>query len=364
MTEIFWRKVGKKGESDYFLKSDDGTYIKNKSVLSSLYTYNKTFIPSGIVKNNDSWDYYEIEWNSQYFEGFLGFVYLDVPELYLLNKNNTARWKISFPASKRGHSFRGSMFSGNSVYALYDKIGIYKLDASTGISMWNIRKKSNSSINQYIETKNYLWIFFEGAEYRMVSSIYRINLSTLEIMRLKTPKKNYKLSYSFFEYDDNLFLSSKNNLYLIDQETGVISKEYDLCDYFDYNVNSTPMFDGYYGDRGLHYLYYTYNNDEYFFNVFDSKLLLKLSTISKDTRKVYTRSSSFISNTKNILQNGVFLDEDETRMFAVDMKTGEEIWWIDKSKFEEPWRLLIIDSRGVLISQGYRLTCFRAIDEQ
>lgn len=156
----------------------------------------------------------------------------------------------------------------------------------------------------------------------------------------------------FFAYSDSLFLPGNKLFYQIDEKSGVLTKTYNLHNYFSKNIPD----------------YTDYSSFEYvmrFMILEGQDNQNKLIDPARINKVIFNHGiNKYFSQNNHIIQNGVFLDEDETRMFAVDMKTGKEIWWIDKTKLENPWRLLIIDSRGILISQGYRLTCFRAIDEQ
>jgi len=183
------------------------------------------------------------------------------------------------------------------------------------------------------ESKYHIWITEGNGR-----QTYRINLDTLEVMKLKFDSD--LCVFGLVVHDDFVYISSGDIIQKMDPETGVIIKVFVINDFLE-NYNSFGyIYDGLFWCIGT--------GKAYAFNVDSPKKKVATGGMMLSVRRQHYNNPEW--------DRYCFVD-DET-IYALDHASNSKLWWIPLDELGDDPSILIADWRGVLVAHGKKISAY------
>ncbi len=260
-------------------------------------------------------------------------------EIILSDTTGKKYWRLE-TTSSRNFSFH---IVGNYFIDGTDDYGFQITDIINKEPRARVYYTNNDSINFYnrnpVYSDKYFWVICNDTDIMDTErKLYRINPGTLEILsyEVSAPEKAFFIQGILYVMNKD-----RNELLAIDPETGIITQEINLHDYFPgASFTCSPATD--------HPFICKKDGEKYIFNPINTELSYKLD---------YQISCS---NYRSGIWLGWdnFYGVDKDHIFGVDTFTGDKTWMVDISLLGKSPVVVLADRRGVVIAHGNKVSAF------
>ncbi|MEZ4813068.1 MAG: hypothetical protein R2883_06255 [Caldisericia bacterium] len=248
---------------------------------------------------------------------------------------------------------------------------LISIDISSGEVNWILKNNKKDYFVNAKQRDGYLWVSQtrEGDLFMMVgdSECYRINLETLEVLKVISESGHFIGDIGFKDY--KFYVSDQEFMYEYDISTGLETKRISLPEKqfqshayasFDYinpfvRIDVEMTLDNPDSASNLEKIIYT----EDFLS--DKFVYATKKHLFKDTKE-YLNSIEykiFRCVFEQLFYHKILIGYDDEKFFGADIESGQKTWWIDRSELSDDALIQIVDRNGVCISEGSVISCYR-----
>jgi len=269
------------------------------------------------------------------------------------NKGETI-WKVNL-ISTYATTFGSSFIVDDYLVRCTDFEYHLGVNLKNGKADWKLRLSDRlqhdifSANYEPIIFENYFWLLFNGVD--LGNKLFRIDLSQQNIIGVLEYTLDDPQSATIINGKLCVVTSNRSTLLQIDVDTGIVKEEINLDKYipgasFVCEPGNTHPF-----------LVENTTKEQYIFNP---------EAPNKPT-KLYGHVMGVLSNrlgfSAGTLTDNSYWVLNKEYAYGINPKTGEKTWWIPRNELGKNPEVFIVDSRGILVSHGNKVSAY-GIKEQ